>query len=361
MKNHSLNRKKLVGQLREKYPANHVTSLAFADCSLVVKTNSTELTDYLNHYFRPFLSHDIGKAMIEITAHEGQVPEFAAEFTIKKPDPGKTKIKEEFLNLDDGRIVRKRLTGMVFIFGGSDNVAIGPCLENPNQVINFVNNRFINWKLKQGYLLGHAAGVKWSDAGLALAGFSGMGKSTLALHLMSRGTGFVSNDRLLVKSNSHDIAMYGVAKLPRINPGTALNNDNLQGVIPADDRNRFADLPTHKLWDLEHKYDVFIDDAFGTGLFDLFAVMKGLVILNWQRNKEKTVIREVDLSTRPDLLPAFMKETGLFFLPEEKEHELDHSSANYLEMLSHCTVLEISGGVDFKIATDACMDFLVKN
>jgi len=27
-------------------------------------------------------------------------------------------------------------------------------------------------------------------------------------------------------------------------------------------------------------------------------------------------------------------------------------------MLSHCTVMEISGGVDFAVAADACMDFL---
>ena len=358
MKNIALNRRSMVAKLREKYPANHVTHLAFAECSLVVRSNSAQLTAYLEHYFHPFLSHYAGKAMIEITAHEAPPPEFSEFFIIKEPDAGKTKIKEEFLDLEDGRVVRKRLTSMVFIFGGADNLAVGPCIVNPNQVINFVNNRFINWKLKQGYLLGHAAGVKWNGGGLALAGFSGMGKSTLALHLMSRGTSFVSNDRLLLKSASRNIDMYGVAKLPRINPGTALNNDNLQGLIPPDEKKRFADLPIDELWDLEYKYDVFLDEAYGPGLFELYAPMKGLVILNWQRNNEQTVMHEVDPAARQDLLPAVLKSTGLFFLPEEEASVLDHSPDNYIAMLSHCTVMEISGGVDFAVAADACMDFL---
>ena len=66
---------------------------------------------------------------------------------MKTPDPGKTKIKEEYVDLDDGRIVRKRLTGMLFVFGGGQNVAVGPCGANLNQVINFINNRYIEWLL----------------------------------------------------------------------------------------------------------------------------------------------------------------------------------------------------------------------
>lgn len=358
MKLNTLKRQELNARLRERYPATHATHIAFAGCTITVRTNSARLSASLDHYFNAFLEQEDGKAMIEITAHEGQPPELVEPFIVKMPDPGKTKIKEEFLDLEDGRVVRKRVTGMVFIFGGQDFLAVGPCLANINQVINFVNNRFIDWKLKQEYLLLHAAGVKLGGSGLALAGFSGMGKSTLALHLMSRGTNFISNDRLLAKNHDHEITMYGVAKLPRINPGTALNNKDLRDVIPADEAARFAALPPEKLWDLEHKYDVYIDKIYGPGRFELDAPMKGLVVLNWRRNAEKTVVREVSLPDRRDLLPAFMKSTGLFFLPEGAAHVIDHSPDNYVAMLSKCKVMEISGGVDFDIAAAACLHFL---
>ena len=100
-------------------------------------------------------------------------------------------------------------------------------------------------------------------------GFSGTGKSTLALHIMRSGTDFISNDRVMVEKAFQQHTMYGVAKMPRINPGTVLNNDSLQSVIPEQERLEFEALPPDELWDLEHKYDAFIDHCFGRRKFTL--------------------------------------------------------------------------------------------
>jgi HprK-related kinase B len=78
---------------------------------------------------------------ISISAHEAPAKELSVTDTIKQPDPGKFKIKEEYVELADGRVVRKRLTGMVFVFGNGENVAVGSCLDNLNQVVNFINNQ----------------------------------------------------------------------------------------------------------------------------------------------------------------------------------------------------------------------------
>lgn len=358
MKGNATERHEMVQRLRMEFPPVHQLVLAFDDCRIGVQTNSIALIDTLREYFSDFLSDTPAWDML-LTAHEAKPPELPHAFTAKEPDPGKNKIKEEFVDLADGRVVRKRLTGMVFVFGGDDSLAIGPCLDNANQVINFINNRFISWKLRQGCLLGHAAGIGLHGCGLALAGFSGMGKSTLALHLMSRGTDFISNDRVLLKEDGVGLFLYGVAKLPRINPGTALNNPDLAGVIPPQDRERFAGLAQEALWSLEHKYDVFLDHCFGPGRFTLAASMAGLVILNWQRGQAATVAREVDIRQRRDLLPAFMKSAGLFFLPEHGE-EIDHSEEAYLERLAKTRVYEISGGIDFDRACDACLKILAE-
>ncbi|MCB2231169.1 HprK-related kinase B [bacterium] len=347
----------LTSQLRRDFAPSHELALRFGSHAISVKTNSSALRQRLSDYFQQFHGDASVPPEIEIVALEGSVPKIGEEFTIKTPDPGKTKIKEEFLDCADGRIVRKRLTGMMLLFGNGINVAVGPCEANDNQVVNFINNRYIEHLLLKGCLLGHAAGVVYDGCGLALAGFSGMGKSTLALHLMSRDLCFVSNDRLLVCSNTDAPLMHGVPKQPRINPGTAMHNPDLRQILPAEVRSRLSAMSTDELWELEQKYDVMIDDTYGEDRFVLEAPMNALVILNWQRTGKPTDFDEVDPGERRDLLAAFVKDPGLFFDPPP-DVDVDLSQERYLEVLSYCRVFEVTGGVDFETAADHCMRVL---
>ncbi|MBI5179732.1 MAG: HprK-related kinase B [Nitrospinae bacterium] len=334
-------------------------NLDFGGCLIEVRSNSHQLVDILADYYANFLNKGSGgNADIIVHAIEGNPPEGGLKYTLKAPEPGKAKIKEEYVDFPDGRIVRKRLTGMVFMFGQQRNVAIGPCITNNNQVINFINSRYIQWQMRIGGLLSHAAGVVYKGRGMALAGMAGAGKSTLALHIMSRGTDFVSNDRLVLRRSGTKLMMYGLPKLPRINPGTALNNPHLKNVIPPEDRAKFAALPPDELWKLEHKYDADIDACFGKGRFRLSADMFSLVLLNWERNGGPAVFRKVNLNERPELMAAFMKSVGLFFDEEEMDETPDFSPDAYLRLLGHCPVLEISGGIDFGTAADTCVEFL---
>ncbi|HWR05067.1 MAG TPA: HprK-related kinase B [Humidesulfovibrio sp.] len=364
----------LADMLGASAPAPHALNLDLGDCRIEVRSNSQALLSELDAYFGGFVTRG-GGADVCITALDGPAPQVPLELTVKEPDPGKTKVKEEYADVPGGRLVRKALTGMVFLFGQGRNLAFGPCLENSNQVVNFINNRYIEYKLHQGCLLGHAAAVAHLMAdpgggrlrGLALCGFSGAGKSTLAMHVMSRGALFVSNDRLLAAPldgagvpAGAGLRMCGVPKLPRINPGTALNNPHLAGVVPDEDRERFMGLDADELWELEHKYDVFLDKCFGEGRFVLQSPMHGLVVLNWRRGGGETAIRFVKAAERPDLLPAFMKPAGLFSLPLNGDAAWrDPGEAAYAGLLSRCDIIEISGGVDFDRAADFCIEYLV--
>jgi HprK-related kinase B len=330
--------------------------LALGDFKVRVVSNSNQVLDDLAAYFGPFVSPRGNGAHMKIHALEMPAPGLDLDLTVKQPDPGKTKIKEEYLDLADGRVVGKRLTGMLFVFGGQNHFALGPCLDNLNQVINFINNRHIQWELDRGALLAHAAAVCNDHRGLALAGFSGMGKSTLALHLMSRGLDFISNDRLMIRRDRQGVGMAGVAKLPRINPGTALNNPDLSAVLTPDEREKFSALPPDELWCLEHKYDVFLEDCYGPDRFRLRGGLHALTILNWRRDLGAPQARLVNLAERPDLLGAFSKEPGLFYLPPDPPP--DHSEKAYLDALAGVKVMEISGGVDFDLAADACLGLL---
>ncbi|MDQ7031250.1 MAG: HprK-related kinase B [Desulfonauticus sp.] len=348
----------LIQEIRHKYPCEYDLYLEFGGTSFWIKANDGQIVKELAYYFKPFVKSEQESCEIIITVHQAPVPEFPFEFVAKQPDPGKSRIKEEYVELEDGRIVRKRLTGMVFLFGNGEHLAIGPCLENLNQVINFINNRYIEIKLLEGCLLGHAAAILWKGKGLALAGFAGMGKSTFALHLMSRGAVFVSNDRLLVQEEESSLKMFGVPKLPRINPGTALNNPNLHSILSEEEKKHFSSLPTEELWKIEQKYDVFIDKCFGEDRFVLGGPMHALAILNWDFKQEaRAHLEVVDLAKRRDLLQAFMKSPGLFFLPPKGKH-IDFSEQRYMDVLAKCVVVEVKGKINFDLAVDACLEFL---
>lgn len=347
----------LVTPFVSEYPCPHLLKLGFGDFGVDVRSNDERLIAWLAGYYRDF-PRKSGEAHCEVLAIECEPQSLPLAYSAKVPEPGKSKVKEEWAELAHGRVVRKRLTGMLFIFGGGQNVALGPCLENPNQVVNFINNRFIEHKLNQGCLLGHAAGVSYAGEGLALAGFSGMGKSTLALHMMNLGLHFLSNDRVMISRDDGLLTMYGVAKMPRVNPGTVLNNPSLASVMPKEERRAFKNLPPEELWSLEYKYDAFIDECYGPGRFDLKARMKGLAILNWKRGSGELEVAPVDLGVRRDLLPAFRKSTGLFY---DAGHDMpipDFSEEAYIEGLKGTTVLEVTGGVDFDRAAAVLTTFL---
>lgn len=334
--------------------------LHFEGCRIKILSNHPEVLQSLNGYFNTFVEPSSGSEDIVIHALEMPAPQMSVAFIEKTPDPGKTKIKEEYCDIPPYRIVRKRLTGMIFIFGNRINIAIGDCLKNINQVVNFINNRYIEWKLCQGCLLGHAAGVVLNGKGLALAGFSGSGKSTLALHMMNRGASFVSNDRLMIEltqtGNSKHLVMHGVAKLPRINPGTIMNNPNLMKIMPQEDYLTYRSLSKEELWHVEHKYDAPIDECFGKGKFCLTSPMSALVIL--KRSPEEMTLSPIRIQERTDLLSAFIKPVGLFFMPSDRCQMPEPNQENYIRYLSHCRIWEIAGNIDFDQAADACISFL---
>lgn len=350
--------KEKINEISSSYTFDHDLKLQFENCPIIVKSNSKELIEKLKNYYYGFIGNS-NDPIITVHAIESDEIDLGLKYTIKEREPGKTNLKEEFLDCTDGRIVRKIRTGMIFLFGREHNLAVGPCIENDNQIVNFINNRFIEWILHQDCILGHAAAVTHNGRGISIAGFSGAGKSSLALKIMNLGTTFLSNDRVMVQKDANGLKMFGVPKHPRVNPGTVLNNSKLECVIPKDKQEEFQNLPIEELWDLEYKYDAFVHDCYGENKFILEHKMDALVILNWKRTSEEPMeVKTVDLKNRRELLPAFMKSTGLFYEDQPGAPQPDFSEEAYIDYLQHCTIIEITGKIDFEKAAEYCYNYL---
>jgi len=343
-------------QSLQDYNFHREIYLKFNGLIFKIKLNNDQLETLVKKYFIEFLTEETSfDSLIHLA--ESKPLNYKLNYQIQKRDPGKTKIKEEYVNFPQGRIVRKIQTGLVFLFDGENNLAAGPCLENVNQVVNFINNRFIEIMLNKNSLLLHASGIAWKNKGISIAGFSGAGKSTLALHMLKDEINFISNDRILSKEENSGLKMYGVAKYPRINPGTIISIKAIESIIPPEERKKYHLLDKKKLWNLEEKYDLFVNEIYGPNRFKLEADMKALVILNWQHLPEKTVIKKINPSERYDLFPAFMKSPGLFYFTHNLE-DLDLSKAMYEASLKNCSVYEVTGGVNFEATADYFINWL---
>ncbi len=353
---------KVVENLLNQYSVSAQFKIFLKNCALEIQSNSTALIEQLKEYYDLFLQPtEEPTHHIVIYVFEGESPQFDCQFQIKTPDPGKTKIKEAYAILRHGRIVHKLLTGMMLIFDQSFHLAIGPCLKNSNQVVNFINNRYMEWRLNQGCILMHASGVVVKNKGIAITGFSGKGKSTLALHLMSQGAQFVSNDRLMVQRLENRLMMYGIPKLPRINPGTIIHNVDLRHMISAPRYQQLQNMEYEDLWAIEEKYDVNINEIFGQDRFVLATPLKVMIVLNWTKEKNKFECKKIDLRKRPDLLAVIRKDPGLFFVPQREDYFMKFSLAEaYLEHLKYCQIYELTGEADFYKAVDVCQKMLGK-
>ncbi|MFO7566195.1 MAG: HprK-related kinase B [Enhygromyxa sp.] len=369
-----------IAALRAEHPKVGGRGWDFDGFRVWVESNEPALLAELERYFADF--RRLEASSLEQARAAGPLTRITAIQTIDPPDFGAGRTlnigeykpsvrgpKEAYFDAVDGRVVHKLRTGMWFLFGrdssgSDDHLAIGPCTDNPNQVINFVNNRMIEWALHRGALLGHASAVCRSRAdglprALAIAGFSGMGKSTLALHLMNdRRLDFLSNDRVMMLPGAGAPTLLGVPKHPRINPGTILHNPDLAGILSAEERARFEALPPAQLWQLEHKYDGLIRECFPTQRFVLRAELAGLVLLNWQRDGGPARASRIDVGQRRELLPALIKQPGLFYRPSAGGFEQSPDPDRYIELLAGVPVLELAGGVDFDLGQAAALELL---
>jgi HprK-related kinase B len=336
--------------------------LNFGDCSLSIVSNSQPLLDRLRVYFS-HLSQQPSQTSIEVIAIESEVLDSGLSFSDWRREPGKSGRKDAYAELPDGRLILKVRTGMLFLQSQAWRIAAGPCLQYDNQLINFINSQIMNWLQQRDWLICHAAGLMLGNNALAIAGFSGGGKSTLMLHLMEHPRSrFLTNDRLFMRECDSVVEAVGIPKLPRINPGTVVNNNRLESLIDETRRSELLLMPKQELWHLEEKFDVDIERFYGSDRIDTSTAVPliGLLILNWHnKGLEPVTIGEVDLNVRSELLRAVMKSPGPFYQDRFGAFLQDQDplqGESYLHLLNRVKVYEVTGGMDFDGLTRLCFE-----
>ncbi len=309
------------------------------------------LADTLRSYFADALAEE-GPVSASVDILEGQTLEPAPDWANWQREPGKTGRKDAVFDLDDARLVFKVRTGVTFLQSPTHIVAFGPVLENPNQVVNFVNTQILSHCLRDGWQICHAAAVTNGNKTLAIAGLSGGGKSTSILRMMDlAGTRFVTNDRLMVRGGMPTPMGLGIPKHPRINPGTILHNTRLHPMLTTAELDRIRAMPQADLWDLEEKHDLIVPEIYGPNRVQYAAPLTDFWVLNWQRDGDTpTRLDEVHLADRPDLLSAIMKSPGPFYQDSSGQFSRDTDALDpdrYLAALTDVRISEVSGRVDF--------------
>ncbi|MFT7243274.1 MAG: HprK-related kinase B [Candidatus Azotimanducaceae bacterium] len=325
-------------------------------------TNSDTLLSRLQNYYQHFLVPApvrVDQLVEGLETLDELLPN--DDWQVKTPDRGKSHIKEHVLFSAEGKVVRKLLTCVHLFFIGDRRVCAGPLKDNPNQVVNFINDMHLDRLLATQGQLFHAAGVCSGSTGIGMAGQSGKGKSTLALRLLHQGLDLVSNDRLVVQTSStNGLVMFGIAKYPRVNPGTVINQPELLNIVQHENLARYTAMRPDELWDLEEKYDAFVEPAFGCA-FKLTASMKMFVILDWDRNDPSLPkLTKVLPGSCPELVETVMKSPGNM-LPLSAARIGEAKVEPYIDLLKRCDLFVLSGGVDFDLAAREIRSLLLNN
>ncbi len=320
---------------------------------LEFKTNRASLKKTIDEYYCHFISDSSEKNDLNVVyAYDGiDISLEAIPLKVQPHDSDKSP-KEGYVDDNNGRIIKKLRTKVQLYMKGQQYIASGPLSDHPNQVINFINNIFMGVKLNEHHSqLLHASAVTSKGIGLAFAAPSGKGKSTLCLKVMDDGIDYVSNDRLMIYHMDDQLRMMGVPKYPRINPGTIVHNKRITSILSEKEKIRYLAIPNEELWQLEKKHDLMIEKHYQKSSFTLRSPLHHLIIINWDHDSnEPHFLQKVSLRERADLLPCVMKGPSLATPNSPVSYDLQPEQ--YLQLLDHCQVWELTGRVDFDSAAD---------
>lgn len=349
---------RLMHAVAEHHPLRAAISFAIHDFGVRVEANSPTLIEAMRQHFAQQLC-EIRVCDMCVVAIEASSPELGLSFQDWSRD-ARSPSREQYVDIDGGRVVRKPKSGLQFLLGPDISLAVGECSRHPYQLIELVNARYMERLAQHGWLACRAAGVALGDRGVVVCGPPSSGKSTLALQLLaaSERASLLSCDRLMIQAHEGGARVAGVPNAVRVHPGTLLGTPALRSQLSAARQAELANLTGTDLWALEEKHSLPVRALFGQRSLQLMAAVRALVVLNWQpaRFGELSVER-CRLGDRPEFASWLARRAGPFCRGHIGRSQMI-DLAPFLEQLADLPVLELRGQVNFARATELCLELL---
>jgi HprK-related kinase B len=131
---------RLMHAVAEHHPLRASVELAINEFRVRIASNSEELIQRLREYFRQYLTK-VQDCDLMLVAIEARAPELGLHFESRRSGPVAQGRKEEYADIDGGRVVRKAETGLQFLLGPDMTLAVGACIANQLQIIHLVTSR----------------------------------------------------------------------------------------------------------------------------------------------------------------------------------------------------------------------------
>jgi HprK-related kinase B len=332
-------------------------SLRFLDVPIRVLTNDAGVWTALCRYHAPYVTTEDLSPAVVVMLIQGDV-RVEGEFRDIARRPGK-QAREAVREVEGGRLILKRKTGVVMGLWPRSAVACGDLRTHLSQAIDLINACYAKIHLERGYRLLHAAAVSRGGRGAVLTGGRDAGKTTAALHLVEAGFRFLSSNRLLARPGPAGADALGYPKQPRVNPGTLLHHPRLVSLLEPKERQALSALPARELWQLKRQRDVDVDAVYAPGTVCLQSRLELLVLLSWTLDGAGFQVRRLEAEDALARWPLYHKDLGVLDLdlPGPAAPTADDLAA-YRELAAQVTVVEVSGRPDFAALVDVVGDLL---
>ena len=256
-------------------------NLAMGDSTFKIFSNSRLLLDTLSSYFSHIVANTVrGSSVIYVIEHPGFNLDIPFSSWGNTYDESEKSVS--VYDLEDGRLVYQAASRMLFLQSDEFRIALGPCEENPNLVIDFILNQYMNDLLRNNWQVSKAACIEVGGVGIALASEKQIDRSTLLLKLMNFDEArFVTAEDLFLKENDGYLEARGVAKLPHVFTAVVLDIPQLIGLLPSGRRDELLSLSKKEIWSLPESYEVDVEVLYGLEKIVHDTAVQLLVVLDW--------------------------------------------------------------------------------